>query len=238
MQAWGILIDGHPTDDYNGAYQKTIPQDAIMSRPTRVLKNPRGMYCYRHEPKDMWILRNKHTPDKPNCNACIVSKDGPLPLGAQTWKLSPAAVGKPKGSGYVDKTLSVVLLEIAPAAAATKQLDAVAAVSIGGHPDSAINGVYRHDSTHEGWPVLKNARGKYCYRARPWDKWLLWTEFTPDESTCNAYIVAREGLLPVGAHTWRCWVDGKFVDGTLTVALLVRLLLPCQPHAPRCVDPN
>ena len=97
MQAWGILVDGHPTDDYNGAYQKTIPQDAGMERPTRVLKNPRGMYCYRHEPKDMWILRNKLTPDKPNCNACIVSEFGPLPVGKRTWKLSPTAVGKPKG---------------------------------------------------------------------------------------------------------------------------------------------
>ena len=59
-----------------------------------------GKYCDGlafHEPKDTWIIRNKYTPDKPNCNACIV-KDGPLPLGTHTWKLSPTAVGKPKGT--------------------------------------------------------------------------------------------------------------------------------------------
>ena len=87
-QAWGILVTGHPSAEYNGAYQRT-------SR--RRFRNSDDMYCYRHEPKDLWILRNKHTPDQPNCNACIVSKDGPLPFGAQTWKLSPTAVGNRPG---------------------------------------------------------------------------------------------------------------------------------------------
>ena len=98
------------------------------------------------------------------------------------------------------------------------------AVSIEGHPTPACNGVYTHDSTHEGWPVLKNVSGKYCSRYTPNDEWQLCSDPTKSASVAN--IVAKEGLLPVGAHTWQVAVDGKFVDGTLTVGLLVRSPLP------------
>eukprot|EP01045_Picozoa_sp_COSAG04_P020178 COSAG04_NODE_2040_length_4948_cov_1.674572_2_plen_190_part_00 len=72
--------------------------------------------------------------------------------------------------------------------------------------------------------MLKNASGYYCYRYTPGDKWLLDSDFSPTESTCaGGMIVAKEGPLPVGAHTWRV-DDGKggWKDGTLTVGLLVR----------------
>ena len=84
--------------------------------------------------------------------------------------------------------------------------------------------MYTHDSTHEGWPVLKNAKGVYCYRRAPQDKWFLSGTFTPDEDLCNACIMAKEGPLPVGAHSWKVPDDPgtRFVDGTLTVGLLVR----------------
>ena len=96
------------------------------------------------------------------------------------------------------------------------------AVSIEGHPDTTYDGVYTHDSTHEGWPVLKNAKGKYCYRYTPRDNWYLSRAFTPDKSGNFGHIVAKEGPLPVGAHTWQVG-DGKGgrVTGgrTLTVGL-------------------
>ena len=62
--------------------------------------------------------------------------------------------------------------------------------------------MYTHDSTHEGWPVLKNASGMYCYRYTPGDQWFLDDEFRPDEDMSIASIVAKEGPLPVGAHIW------------------------------------
>ena len=96
------------------------------------------------------------------------------------------------------------------------------AVSIEGHPIPAFNGLYTHDSTHEGWPVLKNASGRYCYRYTPADEWFLSTKFTPDEALCNAYIVAKEGPLPVGAHTWNVSPedpDADWEQHTLTVTL-------------------
>ena len=83
------------------------------------------------------------------------------------------------------------------------------------------NGVYAHDSTHEGWPVLKNANGSYCYRHTPDDQWML----TDDKAMCSAFIEAKEGPLPVGANTWQV-LSGEWGDGTLTVGLLVRRPLP------------
>eukprot|EP01045_Picozoa_sp_COSAG04_P011042 COSAG04_NODE_697_length_11055_cov_5.640471_10_plen_253_part_00 len=105
------------------------------------------------------------------------------------------------------------------------------AVSIEGHPQADCNGVYTHDSTHEGWPVLKNAKGIYCYRRTPTDSWLL--SDTPHGDLCGGSIVAKEGPLPVGAHTWLVWSD-KFMDGTLTVGLLVR---PPLPSPAACASP-
>ena len=81
--------------------------------------------------------------------------------------------------------------------------------------------------------MLKNASGCYCYRHTPWDQWLLSGTFTPDEGACNASIAAKDGPLPIGAHTWTVADGGKPVDGTLTVGLLVRTPLPspaaCAP---------
>ena len=66
------------------------------------------------------------------------------------------------------------------------------AVSIEGHPDPDFNGLYKHDSMHEGWPVLKNARGMYCYRYKATDSWRLSDQARHDEAICNAEIVAKE----------------------------------------------
>ena len=92
---------------------------------------------------------------------------------------------------------------------------------IEGHPTADFNGVYTHDSTHKGWPVLKNASGMYCYRYTPADQWMLDSDFSPDESSfAGGTIVAKDGPLPVGAHTWRV-LDGqcRSVERTLTVTL-------------------
>ena len=74
--------------------------------------------------------------------------------------------------------------------------------------------------------MLKNASGRYCYRYATTDSWRLSDKARHDQDLCAACIVAKEGPLPVGAHTWKVAVDGKFVDGTLTVGLLVRPPLP------------
>ena len=97
------------------------------------------------------------------------------------------------------------------------------AVSIEGHPTPACNGLYTHDSTHEGWPVLKNANGRYCYRLIASNKWNLGSKFEPDKDRCTASIVAKEGPLPVGAHTWQLGPTDIRIAGwegrTLTVTL-------------------
>ena len=71
--------------------------------------------------------------------------------------------------------------------------------------------------------MLKNARGRYCYRYTPKDRWLLRPEFTPDSGKCSAYIEAKEGPLPVGAHTWQV-ADGKggLLQGGRTLTLSLR----------------
>ena len=88
--------------------------------------------------------------------------------------------------------------EKAKAAKALTEVQKVKAVSIEGHPRATYNGVYTHDSTHEGWPVLKSDSGRYCYRHTPRDAWYRRGKVTPDEDLCAASIVAKGGPLPVG----------------------------------------
>ena len=89
-----------------------------------------------------------------------------------------------------------------------------------GHPDASFDGVYTHDSEHEGWPVLSNAGGRYCYRHTPLDRWFFRDRFKPDDAACHAQIVAPQGPLPVGARAWKVAdIAGskQLVERTLTV---------------------
>ena len=79
--------------------------------------------------------------------------------------------------------------------------------------------------------MLKNASGRYCFRHKATDQWRLSDKARHDEDVANANIVAKEGPLPVGAHTWQVYTD-KWVHGTLTVGLLVRPPLPSLPPSP------
>ena len=94
------------------------------------------------------------------------------------------------------------------------------AVSIEGHPQPDFNGLYTHDSTHEGWPVLKNANGKNCYRYKATDSWRVGSTHSPNNEICNSRIVAKEGPLPVGAHTWWVYHSMRWKERKLTVALV------------------
>ena len=90
-----------------------------------------------------------------------------------------------------------------------------AAVMVEGHPHWTYNGLYKHDSNHEGWPVLKKvqhgrAADRYMYRSARSDNWCLDRDPNPEGGPCNVseggmggYIAAPGGMLPVGARTWQ-----------------------------------
>jgi hypothetical protein len=105
-----------------------------------------------------------------------------------------------------------------------------------GHPTPSYNGAYRKVSEHKGWPVLRNGAGMFCYYYEPLDKWFLWSEHTPDSDTCNSYIVSAEGPLPIGAQTWQCAVDGKWVENSLSVTVLVRRFPSLMASASVCIS--
>ena len=67
-----------------------------------MLKNANGRWFYRYVPEDHWFLRAEFTPDEVACSACIMAKEGPLPVGARTWKVWI-------GGKWEDGTLTVTL---------------------------------------------------------------------------------------------------------------------------------
>ena len=91
-----------------------------------------------------------------------------------------------------------------------------------GNPLPAFNGAYRKVSEHKGWPVLRNGAGMFCYRYELADRWFLSTEHAPDSDRRNSSIASAEGPLPIGAQTWQCYDGVDWVDGSLSVTVLVR----------------
>jgi hypothetical protein len=91
-------------------------------------------------------------------------------------------------------------------------------------------------SEHKGWPVLRNGAGMFCYYYEPSDKWFLDDEHAPDSNLCVSWIVSAEGPLPIGAQTWQCYVDKKWVDRSLSVSVLVRPFASLMPSASACIS--
>eukprot|EP01047_Picozoa_sp_COSAG01_P042532 COSAG01_NODE_3720_length_5764_cov_13.900618_3_plen_93_part_00 len=79
---------------------------------------------------------------------------------------------------------------------------------------------------HSWWPVLGNGEGMYCFHHASNDKWYLHKQLDSAKDAGHAISVPTDGPLPVGPHTWRVWLDGKYQERTLTVELLVRILTP------------
>ena len=67
-----------------------------------MLKNANGMYCYRYTLQGRWQLRSEFKPEEHQCSAYIATKEGPLPVGAHTWKCKT-------GGQWQDHTLTVTL---------------------------------------------------------------------------------------------------------------------------------
>ena len=102
LQPLGFALEGHPEPAYNGAYRKVSEHKGWP-----VLRNGAGMFCYRYEPRDEWLLMKEHTPDKSACNSWIASAEGPLPIGAQTWQVGPSTLGT---AGWEGRTFTVTVL--------------------------------------------------------------------------------------------------------------------------------
>ena len=75
-----------------------------------LLMNAKGMHLYHDKPKDMWCLNAKYFEPACTCTAHIDAKEGPLPVGAHIWQLSPACLGKPADSDWEGRTLTVTLV--------------------------------------------------------------------------------------------------------------------------------
>jgi hypothetical protein len=76
----------------------------------------------------------------------------------------------------------------------------------------------------------------YCYRYEPMDQWFLKHEHTPDSDTRNSSIKSAEGPLPIGAQTWQCYDGVDWVDGSLSVTVLVRRFPSLMLSASACIS--
>ena len=97
-QSVGFSLEGNPTLAYNGVYRKVSEHKGWP-----VLQNGAGKFCYYYELTDKWYINATHTPDSATCNSNILSVEGPLPIGGQTWHVY--VDGK-----FVDQRLSVTVL--------------------------------------------------------------------------------------------------------------------------------
>ena len=222
MQAKGVSIEGHPRPQYNGLYTHDSTHEGWP-----VLKNASGMYCYRYTPLDQWFLRSKFTPDEGSCHTKIVAREGPLPVGAHTWR---RWVGG--DDGWQDRTLTVTLLpteaealaaeqrmqaaleaeQAAIAAAARAQLEGVRSVTVSGCPHAECNGSFERLAEADGWPRFRNGQGQLLFYHATGEQWVIHSVFTEEFDVVAAGIGAADGLLPTGERAgWMCQGgDGKY----------------------------
>ena len=79
-----------------------------------------------------------------------------------------------------------------------------------------IDGVYRQELTHEGWPVLKNKSGVFCCRFKEKEAWRLNRSGTFKPSSKQGIAVVAAG----SAAGWcprldvlpRRWMGGAYPD--------------------------
>ena len=93
------------------------------------------------------------------------------------------------------------------------------------------NGVYRRvgQELHGGFPRYEHASsGMQLYRYHAYEQWQVDPEFTPDKGDNAGYIGSAGGEVPVGAQAWRCYVNGKWEERTVTVRELVRAAAPLR----------
>ena len=117
------------------------------------------------------------------------------------------------------------------AQAQAERLGAGGALQLEGHPVPTFNGVYRWvgQELHGGFPQYEHASsGMQLYRYQADEEWYVNTEFTPDENDSEGYIGSAAGEVPVGAQAWRCYVNGKWENRTVTVRELVRAAAPLR----------
>ena len=242
--ARGVSIEGHPDPDFNGLYKHDS-----MHEGWPVLKNAKGMYCYRHTPSDRWYLGDKFTPDERACYAYIVATEGTLPVGAHMWRVAQRQtvgwhqhtltatllVGQSAVSAaerqFAQRTAEAAKANAARLSAVRAQLDGARGVSFRERGWGSLGdfwGDYEHHSTHqgwhgsdhEGWPVLKNANGMYLYYHQPKKRWFLRNQCLPEQDGAAIFFDAPEGPLPVGVHTWQVRSGGMWQDRKLEVTLL------------------
>ena len=128
LQAGGVLIPNsiqELADGFGGVYTLDPTQHSQYSWP--VLVNAAGKFCYRFAPKNAWMLTDGIADFQEGRCVVGIRTEGPLPVGNRTWRLS---------DGGNECTLTMTLLDVAPAVAATRQLAEV----MFSHPDWSADG--------------------------------------------------------------------------------------------------
>ena len=86
-------------------------------------------------------------------------------------------------------------------------------------PVAGCNGLYRQTGDlHEGVPHYTNGTKHLYYR--PEDaRWYINSAFTPDKAVCHANLAVMDVALPMGEHSWQCYVDKKWQGKNVTTAV-------------------
>lgn len=74
----------------------------------------------------------------------------------------------------------------------------VCGFTLSAHPLQSYNGMYSVVDTVDGWPHLINAKDRHFYRHQETERWILDSEYSPNESTGDAYF---QSGLPLGECT-------------------------------------
>eukprot|EP01045_Picozoa_sp_COSAG04_P022624 COSAG04_NODE_2583_length_3896_cov_90.326574_2_plen_556_part_00 len=230
----GVAVEGLPHPELNDVY---LPAGEHEGWPRFESGQGRHLYCITA--LRVWALRASFDPNARDAKAYVRVEDGLLPTAEHRWRCgredhattmtllrsAEEVAEHTERLQLVHEQLQAELdaekaaAEAAALAAATEQLQGVAGVAVEGLPHPELNDVYLPAGELEGWPRFESGQGKHLYRGIADCGWYFREVFDASAKNPKAWIRARDGMLPIGYQTWRCF-DSRWKDQVATVALL------------------
>ena len=223
-------VEGCVNTEHNGAYALAGEH---LGWPH--FRNEKGHRLYRFLRTNTWRLGPTFSPETDSCNAHVEVRSGELPLGERSWQYY-------MGSGnWAPRPLTMVQAAVTPDAAAAReeamlealvrqaavarsQLRGVVGVSVDGCPQADCNGAFLRladEESGEEFMRFMNAKGCHLYRYAKTMSWRLGPTYSPKVDSSFAYIIAKDGKLPLGvSRVWQCHSAGVWSGGEISMSAI------------------
>jgi hypothetical protein len=95
-------------------------------------------------------------------------------------------------------------------------------LTVTGSHVTSLNTIYKPQGMFDGFPLYRSINdtpGLYYHTET--SNWMFNAAYTEEAATkgiAHSAIVSKDGTVPLGAHTWRSWIDEEWQELTITIS--------------------